>query len=179
METESFGKLLNNAGKNNYTDPDSLKNVIKYITGTNGKSKKDVVAWGGLGILEYKDIDSIIRLFAHVQQLHTRRGNFGRYIDHEYFSFSHEGASLVIANNLDIDRLARKMAYDFYNTDRCQVVYGVHSPTEEGKHLHIHFAINTVSYVTGNKRRENKTQTNEREERFQKIIADEISGNSI
>lgn len=72
---------------------------------------------------------------------------------------------------MDIERLAREMAYTFYETNHCQVLYGVHSPSEEDAHLHIHFAINTVSFETGNKRRENISQTNDRNSLFQKMIA--------
>lgn len=179
METTFSGKLFNKAGKGKYSTPDTPENIIRYITRTNKNSADDLIAWGGLGILEYKGMDSVIHQFRQVQKLHTRKGNFGRYMDHEIFSFSPEGEYLITANKIDIDSLARKMAYDFYDIDHCQVVYGVHAPFEAGKHLHIHFAINTVCYDTGNKRRENRRQTKEREGRFQKIIADEITGRPV
>ena len=69
----------------------------------------------------------------------------------------------------DVDKIAREMAQDFYDKDRCQIVYGIHKPSEKDAHLHIHFALNTVNFDNGNKRRENRRQTKEREERFQEI----------
>ena len=174
MKTTSYGTLINKAGNGKYTNQDAPENLIRYITRTNGEPKNDLIAWGGLGILEYKSINSIIGQFGLVQKLHTRNGNFGRFIDHEIFSFTPEGKSLLDENNVDIDRLAREMAYTFYEIDHCQVLYGVHSPSEEDAHLHIHFAINTVSFESGNKRRENISQTSERNARFQNIIATKL-----
>lgn len=171
MKTTSYGTLINKAGNGKYTNQDAPENLIRYITRTNGEPKNDLIVWGGLGILEYKSINSIIDQFSLVQKLHTRNGNFGRFIDHEIFSFTPEGKSLLDENNVDIDQLAREMAYTFYETDHCQVLYGVHYPSEEEAHLHIHFAINTVSFETGNKRRENISQTNDRNSLFQKMIA--------
>lgn len=175
MKTQSYGKLINKAGKGSYTKPESLDNVIRYITRTNRSPKDDLIAWGGLGILESENIDSIVAQFRLVQKLHTRRGRFGRYVDHEVFSLTPEGENLLAENNIDIDCLAREMARDFYDNDHCQILYGVHSPEEEGKHTHIHFAINTVGYTNGQKRRENKGQTNARNRRFQEIVASSLS----
>lgn len=70
------------------------------------------------------------------------------------------------------------MAQDFYATDKCQVVYGIHKPSGKDTHLHIHFALNTVNFDTGNKRRENRRQTKKREERFREITNDVIKKNT-
>lgn len=174
MNTFSQGILINKAGHGRYANSDALEKLIKYITRTNGKPKDDLIAWGGLGITEFKDMDSIIRQFYLAQKMHTRRGNFGRYADHEMYSFSCEEEESMYRNKADADKIARKMAYDFYVQDGCQVIYGVHTPVKANQHLHIHFAVNTVNYKTGNKRRENKQQLKEREQRFHKIVSDEI-----
>lgn len=174
MENISFGSLFNKAGEANYTKPNDLDNVIKYIVRENGDSPDDLIALGGLGVTEFLGTDTIIKQFHAVQKMHTRKGNFGRYIDHEVFSFLPETERLIYDNNLDVDTIARKMAYDFYEKDHCQVVYGIHRPPDKNKKLHIHFAVNTVSYVTCNKRRENKRQTKERNSRFNKIVADAV-----
>lgn len=174
MQILPYGKLFNKDGNMKYTNPDAPEKLIKYVTRTNEKTDDDLITWGGLGITEYKDIDSIINQFYIVQKMHTRRGNFGRYVSHEVFSFEPETEILIHEKNLDIDKIARKMANDFYTNDNCQVIYGVHKPEYEGKHMHIHFVINSVNYRNGNKRRENKSQTNKRNFRFQKIIDNEI-----
>lgn len=165
-------QLINKAGKKRYLNPDATEKLIKYVTRTNGQSDADLIGWGGLGVSESLGIDGIIDQFKQVQASRTRKGNFGRYVDHEIYSFSPETETAI--NNLDInvDKLARKMAKDFYDTDKCQVIYGIHKPTGKDSHLHIHFALNTTNFDNGNKRRENKRQTKEREQRFQKITHD-------
>lgn len=179
MNTHSYGILINVAGKGCYTTPDSIKGVLQYITRTNKNPKDGLIAWGGLGILESKGIDSVIEQFHIVQKLHTRKGPFGRYIDHEIFSFTPECENLLAANKVDLDQLAREMAYSFYDRDHCQVLYGVHLSSKENAHMHIHFAINTVSYDTGNKRHDNKKQTREENADLQEIIAAKLRDGTI
>lgn len=176
MGNSKFGVLCTKVGHGNYMGPKSIEYVIRYIYRENGKPASDLIAKGGLGVTEFSGTGAIIKQFQLVQKKHTRNGKFGRYIDHEFFSIPHEVEDLIYEYNLDIDAIARKMAYDIYERDQCQVVYGVHRPSGPNEFLHIHFAINTVSYVTGNKRRENKRQLREREVRFQKIVEEEIRG---
>ena len=173
MESMEYGKYLNKDGKGKYANFDAPEKLINYVTRQNGKNNDDLIAWGGLGVTEYKDMGSIIKQFYCVQKKHTRTGNYGRYMNHSIFSFSPEATVLIHEKELDIDKIARKMAHDIYDFDHCQIIYGVHQP--ENGNLHIHFATNSVDYYTGNKRHENIAQTKERKIRFNKIIADEIT----
>ena len=161
--------LINCAGKGHYTNLDAPEKLLRYANRTNGQSNYDLITWGGLGILEFLDMITNIDLFEHVQRKRSRKGNFGRYMDHEIYSFSDESEASIKKYNVDVDKLARKMAYDFYNTDNCQVIYAVHKPSEKDTHMHIHFVINTVNFVNCNKRRENMRQTKEREARFREM----------
>lgn len=179
MNTKAFGKLFNKDGNKKYTNSDAPEKLIRYVTRTNGKSDDDLLAWGGLGVLEYGGIARSIKQFYIAQAAHTRNGDFGKYMNHEIFSFSYEGEHLILQNNLDIDEIARRMARDIFEQDHCQVIYGVHAPNNAEKHLHIHFAINAVNYRTGNKRHENRSQTRERDIRFNQIIFDELSKQNI
>lgn len=180
MTDSSYGQLINGAKHGRYLNPDAPENLIRYVTRTNGMADNDLIAWGGLGITEFCGIEAVISQFYHVQRLHTRKGGFGRYMDHEIFSFSTGSEESIQKSNTDIDKIARKMAYDFYDTDHCQVVYGIHRASDDDEHmLHIHFAINTVNYRTGNKRRENTRETHEREARFQKIVEEEIKSSAV
>ena len=162
--------LINKAGNGNYTDEGDIGRLIQYITRQNSRPDSDLFAWGALGTMESHGVETVIRHFKAAQKTHTRKGNFGRYIDHEIFSIPHEKEQEIYLACIDMDSLAREMAYDFYENDHCQVVYGVHRPTGSDKHLHIHFAINAVNYQNGNKRRENRTQTAERQNRFNEIL---------
>lgn len=179
MNKKFYGALINKDGHGRYTQFNDTETVIRYIFRENGQSNADLIAKGGRGILEYGNAESAINQFRLVHERHTRRGNFGRYLSHEIFSFSNEGEAVISAYNLDIDTIARQMTENFFEKDHCQAVYGVHAPDRDDSHLHIHFAVNAVCYDTGNKRRENMRQTKEREEHFQKIIADEIAGAPI
>lgn len=176
MSSETFGMLLNKDGQEKYYNPDAPEKVIRYVTRTNGMDKRDLISWGGSGILECSGIESVAEQFYYVQKSHTRRGNFGKYMNHEIFSFSPKGEYVISKNNIDIDQIARLMAQDIYEQDHCQVVYGIHNPDKSDPHLHIHFAINAVNYYTGGKRHENMTQTGKRNQRFNKMISDELSG---
>ncbi len=171
MKTSYFGSFINKAGKESYKTPESVENLIRYITRTNRNPKHDLVAWGGAGILECAGIGSIIRQFELAREMNGRCNSQARFIDHEIFSFTKEGEALLAEGNVDLDRLARELASDFYEKDGCQAVYGVHAPDGSDKHLHIHFAVNTFDCITGSKRRENMGSTKERETRFQQVIA--------
>lgn len=173
MKNLKQGSLFNKAGNGRYMNSDAPEKLIRYITRT-GMRKDDLIAWGGTGIAEFMDMDFITGQFALVRNLHSRSGNFGRYVDHEVYSFSVEEQEIIYEQKADVDRMARKMAYDFYERDHCQAVYAVHAPSKEKQHMHIHFAVNTVSFKTGNKRRENRIQTKEREKRFREIVCSEI-----
>ena len=83
-------------------------------------------------ILAPLGIKTVINQFQEVQKLHTRKGPFGRYMNHEWYSFSETNHADLLKYNVDLDSLAREMARDFYERDNCQVVYGVHQP-DDGK----------------------------------------------
>lgn len=174
MNSNKHEILVNNAAAGNYIKQSDVEGVIRYVVRQNKSPKEDLVCWGGLGITEFSNVETIIQQFKAVHKLHCRNGSFGRYIDHEEYSFFHETEQALYAANADLDDLARQMAYDFYNNDHCQVIYAVHRPKEESKHLHFHFAINTVNYLNGNKRRENFKDNKARSERFNKMVRETI-----
>jgi hypothetical protein len=167
--------LINNSGMNKYSKPKAVNKLLRYIARENDHSNKDdLICKGALGATDFTDIETTIKQFECVQLLHTRRGDFGRYIDHEIYSFSDDEEALIEKNHVSIEELARKIAFDFYR-DGYQVYYGVHKKDETDSHLHIHFAINTVNFKTGNKRHENKTETRKRQQRLAQIVTDAIS----
>ena len=173
MNQSNNSELFNKSGRKRYMNPDAPQKVIQYITRYD-RPDDDLIAWGGIGVVESLGVPAVIGQFRHVQNHYMRGGSFGRYIDHEVFSFSHRDEQMIYESGISLDHLARRMAQDFYDTDHCQVVYGIHRPEGREKHLHIHFAVNTVSFMDEKKRRENRSQTKARSERFQKILADEI-----
>ncbi len=168
-KTASHEILINKAGHSHYDKADSIENLIRYISRENGKSKNDLVCCGAFGATDFTDIGTTAMQFKCTQLLHTRKGNFGRYIDHEIYSFSTDEEKMIVQNNISVEKLAEEMASDFYR-DGFQVYYGIHKKDECTNNLHIHFAINTVNFHTGNKRREYKSATKKREQRFRCIV---------
>lgn len=168
-----LGKFINLTGKKRYLRENDIGNVIRYIIRqrSNEKDIKELVSWGGFGIPEWREAEGIIEAFKEVQKLHTRNGKFGRYIDHEFYSFTDDEVVSIKESNADMDSIAREMASDFYQ-DGTQVVYALHEKEKEnGKvNLHVNFAVNTVDYRTGKKRRENMTDTGERSIRMNEIV---------
>lgn len=178
MENKSQGILINLAGGGNYQNPDAVEKVIRYITRTNGQAMEDMIAWGGLGVTEFAGVDTVIKQFCYVQGEYYRKGEFGRYMDHEVFSMSAEMEARILEEHIDLDGIAREMARDIYKRDHCQVVYGIHKSDKGNGHMHIHFGVNTVDFRTLRKRRENKRGTKEREARFQRIVEEGIRRHS-
>ena len=174
MGTETFGIYVNKDGDGRYRNPDAPEKLIRYITRTNGKDEKDLISWGGEGVLDCCGVEFVINQFYFAQKAHTRNDDFGRYMSHTLFSLSDNGAKTILEKNIDFDCIARQMARDIFEHDHCQVVYGIHLPDKSDPHIHIHFAINAVNYRTGGKRHENMTQTHERNKRFNQLISDEI-----
>lgn len=83
---------------------------------------------------------------------------------------------MILQNDIPVEGIAQKMAQDFYN-DGFQVYYGVHKPDKTERHIHVHFAVNTVNFRTGKKRHENKLETKKRQDRLNKMILAEINDN--
>ena len=173
-DNHNESQFINRAGRNKYLHPDSVDNLIKYISRENGDSRKDLICQGTIGAIAFNGTDTIIQQFKCVQALHTRKGNFGRYIDHEIYSFSNAEIEAFKEKNIPPDIIAKNMAMDIFQ-EGFQVHYGFHKPDNTNKHPHVHFAVNTVNYNTGNKRHENITSTNERKKRLENIVAEIIA----
>ena len=87
MKTTSMGFLKNNAWHDHYHEPSAV-NVIKYGVRKNKNPQDDLITYGGIGVMEFLGINSMRSQIEAVQQMRTRKGDFGRYIDHEFFSLT-------------------------------------------------------------------------------------------
>lgn len=176
--SKQHGILINKSGHKRYTKPDAISKLIKYISRENNDTRNDLVGQGALGTIDFAGADTVIQQFQYAQLQHTRKGNFGRYIDHEIYSFSEDEIQSLTEKHISLENIAQNLAKDFY-ADGYQVYYGIHNPDKDEKHTHIHFAINTVNYHTGNKRREPPKETEQRRKRLQQIIEDTITQSEI
>lgn len=164
------GRLINKAGCGKYSNQSAVYNVVRYITRSreNEQNAGDLLFWGGLGISECEGVEYIVDEFQTVQDAYQRK-NIGRRVQHHVYSFSEGEKADIQGRNLDMDAIARKMARDFFR-EGYQVVYAVHQGNSSEKHMHAHFAVNTVNFRTGKKFHESKAETKAREQRFQKIV---------
>lgn len=168
-----MGILINNAGRGNYTNKDSVQNLIHYITRADGSSKEgegDVLCTGAYGAVDFLGTAFTITQFEDIQSCYIRAGKKARYADHEIFTFSSETSRLLNENPKALPELARQMAA-VISDGQYQVYYGVHAGE---KKLHIHFAVNTVNFCTLHKRQETKAAVSEHEKQLQELIAETI-----
>lgn len=165
--------LINKAGKHNYQNPDCVNHLLRYIARENGSSKSDLVCCGAIGATDFTDIDTTIQQFKYIHDCYEHKGSFGRYMDHEIFSFPPSVETILKTDMNFTADLARKLAMDFYDNE-FQVYYGVHKKDNNSSGMHIHFATNTVSFRTKKKRHENIYATKAREERLTKIVNDSV-----
>jgi len=121
---------------NNYENNPAIKNLLRYVV-----SKKDtdecVDYWGTKGLL--KDINKAYGVITRMQR-YLKCDN-GKRMIHFVISFPKDIRSeemvFIIA-----DAIASYLSSEY------QLVYGIHVDTDN---YHIHFAMNSVSYITGKK----------------------------
>ena len=132
-----YGKKYKYA--NNY----SIRNLLNYITYEKDK-KHFVLHYGTRGLS--KKIDKAAEQIIRSQRLIKKNKNRRMY--QIVITFPHCVRNIDFVNEV-ADRIA-----DYFYQDYL-VVYGVHTDTDN---LHIHFAINAVSYVTGLKYHRSKKE---------------------
>lgn len=125
-----------------YSKDRDIRNLITYIAGKSKESKK-VRYYNGRGLSREpkKAATNIIKIQQYYGKADKRR------IFHFVIAFQNmndAGLAKIIAENIT-DMFFRKY----------QIYYGVHEDTEN---LHIHFAVNTVSYVDGRKFHQSKKE---------------------
>ena len=162
-----MGKLINIEGK--YKNTDAVSKVIKYVTRTreNEKRRNELITYGGIGVGNYASPKIMEQRFNIVQNLYGINYRKGRRVLHEVFSITdNEFGKLGYDMNI-MDQIALEMCKEYFN-EGFQVVYGIH--WEEKKKLQIHFAENSVRYVTGKKIDTSINSNNRREQKFNKIM---------
>ena len=152
-----------------YTNVDAVENVIKYITRTRAYETREdeLICYGGAGIGAYLPPYDIIRQFLYVQELYNIKSRKGRRIYHETLTFTDEEFRSLNGDYKEIISIAEKISHLHFASGH-QVLYGIHLSKE--KKLHIHFAINTINFITGLKWHSYKGDLQERECIYNDII---------
>lgn len=121
-----------------HKNPEAVINVVNYISNSSFLAE---CGWMGIFI---PTTEGIYNEFSTVKNIMGKQE--GKQIHHMIIGFEkHKGWYLSA-----VTEIARKMAVQI--STRFQVFYGVHMGTlDDPEYLHIHMAINTVSYVDGNR----------------------------
>lgn len=123
--------------KGEYRNPDAIYNVIHYMF------KSPFIVRGGTGMVFANNLESIVDSF-NLVQVHYGKSDRKR-IHHIVIGFNEtEGISDGMAWDIAIAATA-------YLQQRVQCCYAVHhGSVEQPKYIHIHLAVNTISWVDGN-----------------------------
>lgn len=123
--------------KNHYKDSNAVESLLHYIT-RNDKTESYLI--GGYGIYPYSTLDEIALQFQCVK--YGYRKTNGVQLQHFLISFDYE----EWVSDYQVYNLAYHVAA--YYDGQFQVAYAVHHDT---LNVHVHFIVNSVSYVDGHK----------------------------
>ena len=158
-----MGKLINMGGR--YANADAVDNVIRYVTRTRSdeQRKGELQGYGGLGFFRYDTTETIIACFKAVQNAYGIRYRKGKRMFHEVFSITDREFGGINCDMKLLNQIALELCWEYYRQG-FQVVYAIHWDKE--KKLHIHFAVNAVSFMTGKKFITSAKGNSERERLF-------------
>ena len=128
-----------------YSNLSCVENVTKYVL--RNKTRPGFlmnIYSGGIGV---RDLYNAGSEFMYIKKYFGKM--YGRHIKHFYITFNE--------NDHMTPELAYTLAYHIcmYYSNRFQIIFSVH---EEKKNLHIHFVVNSVSYIDGKKLHEGYDQ---------------------
>ncbi len=157
-----------------YINDDAVEKVIRYITRTrvNEDRAYELIAWGGMGIGTYQTPELAIEQFCRLQKIH-RIETRGSRMFHEVLRLADEEFSWLEYDYDRVYQVAVNCAQYYYAMGH-QVVFAIHQAKKDyqggNKGLHIHFAINTINFITGNKWHSNISENTARKNIFNNIM---------
>lgn len=145
--------------KESYARDKDIRNLLCYIAGECDGKKERTRYCGGEGVST--EPGEAARQMIHVQKSYKKAAQrCGKKTCRRMYHY-------VVSFPLSMDdtncvKLAAAEIADIFS-EKYQVYYGVH---EDEAHLHIHYAINAVSYVDGRKWHKSKKELRELETRM-------------
>ena len=135
----------------NYSNKNAVKFVIDDITRNreNEKYTHQLLGYGALGANQFLSVEDMIATFSYVQQAYDIDSRRGRRMYHEVYWFFSEELQLLNWNVELMWQYAYEIAMEFWYKRGHQVIFAIHYDMQ-GKY-HIHFAVNTINYLTGAK----------------------------
>ena len=131
-----------------YSKDSDIQNLLAYIAGNGREKNKQKVAYTGAAGIKRKHEKAAMQI---IKTQEAFGKNKKRRIYHMVVSFPEDEKNIQF-----VKQAARAVASEIFR--RYQVFYGVHTSTEN---LHIHFAINAVSYIDGKKWHMSKSELRE------------------
>ncbi len=160
--------------KGRYTNNDAVGNVIRYVTRTRPMEDRadELVAWGGWGIGTYQTPELSIEQFCRLQQIY-RIETRGSRIFHEVLRMTEEEWGRLGYDRGRLFQIAANCTHYYYSQGH-QAVFAVHLGKMDclngNRGLHIHFVVNTINFMTGNKWHSNIRENTTRQQIFNDII---------
>lgn len=147
----------------NYTNKQAVKFVIDDIIRNreNEKYEYQLLGYGAIGVNHFLSVEDMIAAFSYVQTAYGIDSRGGRRMYHEVFWFEPDE---LIKLNWDVRlmwQFAYEVAMEFFYKNGYQVIFAIHY--DLGRNYHIHFAVNTINYLTGAKLHTFKADLKERE----------------
>jgi Relaxase/Mobilisation nuclease domain. len=143
-----MGNLINIGGR--YANVDAVENLIRYVTRTrpNEQRRDELYGYGGAGVFRYDTPEIMAARFNAVQDAYEISRRKGRRMVHEVFSVADREFGGLNCDMGLLNQIALELCRVYYSQG-FQAVYAIHWDKE--KKMHIHFAVNAVSFVTGKK----------------------------
>lgn len=163
---------------NNYSNHDAVENLLRYILRIRKTETRqnDLIMYGGKGVSLNLPPENIIKQFLYVQNLFQIDSRGGKRMYHEVLNLNDEEAKLF---GEDMNKLYQfaMICCDLYYMNGYQVVFAVHFETE--KRLHIHFAVNAVNYINGQKWHTSFEDRGQREVYFNLLLEKYTNSNRV
>lgn len=161
-----MGKLVVKMVNEPYQKENDLKRLTAYIAGKGRNQDKETVSYIGANGVKRK-ADEAASQIVKVQEAFGK--DSGRRAYHMVVSFPDDMKDANAAV-----QTAKAIGGDIFSG--YQVFYGVHTCTDN---LHIHFAINSVSYTSGRKWHMGKKDFQEYKKHIQKLANDVMLKNNL
>lgn len=170
-DAENLYKKISNTNykKDNFSNQKAVENLIRYVTRTRKDEMpgREWVLYDAVGAINVASVDDIIQQFLFVQHAYGIEKRGGRRMYHEVFNLMDEEVAELGFSLQRFWQLGMGCAQIYYGMG-FQVVFAVH--WEYGKHFHIHFAVNGISYINGHKWHTSLNEIHQREELFNRIL---------
>ena len=157
--------------KGKYINSDAVEKTIRYITRTRSMEDRadELIAWGGMGIATYQTPELVIKQFCRLQTVYGIAARGGSRVFHEVLEIKEDEFVKLGYDYARVWETAMSCANQYYEMGY-QVIFAIHHAKDNchggNKGVHIHFVVNTISFLTGNKWHTNMRRNHTREQNF-------------